>query len=135
MTKSTHPNFRAGRIDNFVEAGKKLRGEPAELHKWLSFLPTPGCIKPSKPSAIALMVDPQGRPGHLKAQQKMRATLDDWIPIILAAQEPDGYLQTRFTLAPPGTTGGRRHWDPRTRGKHEGYVAGYFIESAINHYT
>mgnify|MGYP003352038422 CR=1 FL=1 len=24
---------------------------------------------------------------------------------------------------------------PRARGNHEGYVAGYFIESAINHYT
>ena len=28
----------------------------------------------------------------------MKATLEDWIPKILAAQEPDGYLQTAFTL-------------------------------------
>ena len=26
-------------------------------------------------------------------------------------------------------------WSPAQRGNHEGYVAGYFIESAINHYT
>src|SRR5262249_61234823 len=26
------------------------------------------------------------------------------------------------------------HWDPATRGNHEGYTGGYFIESAINHY-
>ena len=48
---------------------------------------------------LALMVDPQGDPEIIKAQEKMRATLEDWIPKILAAQEPDGYLQTRFTLA------------------------------------
>ena len=28
----------------------------------------------------------------------MRATLERWIPIILAAQMPDGYLQTAYTL-------------------------------------
>ena len=27
-----------------------------------------------------------------------------------------------------------KHWDPATRGNHEGYTAGYFLESAINHY-
>jgi DUF1680 family protein len=59
----------------------------------------------------------------------MKATLEDWIPRILAAQEPDGYLQTRFTLDPEV-----KRWDDRTRSEHEGYVAGYFLESAINHY-
>ena len=48
--------------------------------------------------SIALMIDPQGDPEILKAHEKMRATLEDWIPKILAAQEPDGYLQTAFTL-------------------------------------
>jgi len=28
-----------------------------------------------------------------------------------------------------------RRWSPASRGNHEGYTAGYFIESAINHYT
>ena len=63
----------------------------------------------------------------------MKATLEDWIPKILAAQEPDGYLQTAFTLADRNRWPER--WSPRNRGDHEGYVAGYFIESAINHYT
>ncbi len=45
------------------------------------------------------MVDPQGDPDIIAAQQKMKATLEEWIPIILAAQEPDGYLQTAYTLA------------------------------------
>jgi hypothetical protein len=30
----------------------------------------------------------------------MPATLGDWIPKILAGQEPDGYLHTGFKLSP-----------------------------------
>ncbi len=51
--------------------------------------------------SIALMIDPQGDPDIIKAHEKFRKTLDTWIPIILAAQEPDGYLQTAFTAAAP----------------------------------
>ena len=47
---------------------------------------------------IALMVDAQGDAEILAAQARMRATLEKWIPIVLAAQHPDGYLQTAFTL-------------------------------------
>ena len=83
---------------------------------------------------IALMVDPQGDTEIIQAQEKMKATLDDWIPKILAAQEPDGYLQTAWTLRDPNGRWQER-WSAVGRGNHEGYVAGYFIESAINHYT
>jgi len=79
------------------------------------------------------MVDPQGDKDIIAAQEKMKATLEKWIPIILAAQEPDGYLQTAYTLRDPARWKDR--WAPETRGNHEGYVAGYFLESAINHYT
>ena len=82
---------------------------------------------------IALMVDAQGDQEIITALEKMKATLEKWIPIILAAQEPDGYLQTAFTLR--DTARWKERWSPRNRGDHEGYVAGYFIESAINHYT
>ena len=82
---------------------------------------------------IALMVDPQGDAEIIKAQEMMRATLERWIPIILAAQMPDGYLQTAYILADRKTWPER--WSPDHRGNHEGYVSGYFIESAINHYT
>jgi DUF1680 family protein len=63
----------------------------------------------------------------------MRTKLEEWIPKILAAQEPDGYLQTAYTLA--NRRDWPERWSPAQRGNHEGYVAGYFIESAINHYT
>ncbi len=242
-----------GGIDNFINAGKALRGEPHGYHKGYVFS-NAWVHQTVEAMSIALMIDPQGDPDIVKAHQKFRKTLDEWIPIILAAQEPDGYLQTAFTAAPPrrgplppvpvtradgsvaltrvtvsrdpdGTlhanravarsgrgqsqpgadepfdhktsttvlfpvvnqdftttlmrialtegeipaNGGRapnpapliakaitgdnpdgkpdtrieipepqpadlKHWDPNTRGNHEGYVAGYFLESAINHY-
>jgi DUF1680 family protein len=131
------PNLKEGGINNFIEAGKKLRGEPARPHVGYPFA-NAWVHQTVEAMCIALMVDPGGDADMMQAQQKMRDTLEAWIPIILAAQEPDGYLQTRFTLGTAEEQANNRlplHWDPRTRGEHEGYVAGYFIESAINHYT
>jgi DUF1680 family protein len=97
--------------------------------------------------SIALMVNPRGDQEIIAAQRKMKATLEDWIPKILGAQESDGYLHTAWTLrnaprpnplATPTANPRPRwseRWAPQFRGNHEGYVAGYFIEAAINHYT
>ena len=41
----------------------------------------------------------------------------------------------RLTRLRRPQSSGRRAGHPAQRGNHEGYVAGYFIESAINHYT
>ncbi|MGA3098285.1 MAG: beta-L-arabinofuranosidase domain-containing protein [Bryobacteraceae bacterium] len=125
-----------GGIDNFVEAGKALRGEPHGSHKGYVFS-NAWVHQTVEAMSIALMIDSQGDPEIVKAQDKMRATLEAWIPIILAAQEPDGYLQTAFTLPRVGARGAIdsgpfQHWE--RRGDHEGYTAGYFLESAINHY-
>ncbi|MFB3855156.1 MAG: glycoside hydrolase family 127 protein [Vicinamibacterales bacterium] len=121
----------AGGIDNFIEAAKALRGEPHGAHKGYVFS-NAWVHQTVEAMSIALMIDPKGDPDMIRAQEKMRATLDDWIPKILAAQEPDGYLQTAFTLRDPAKWPER--WSPQGRGNHEGYVAGYFLESAINHY-
>jgi len=125
-----------GGIDNFIEAGKKLAGQPHGNHKGYVFS-NAWVHQTVEAMSIALMIDPQGDQDIIKAQAKMGATLEDWIPKILAAQESDGYLQTAFTLpridakgvVNPGPF---NHWE--RRGDHEGYVAGYFLESAINHY-
>jgi DUF1680 family protein len=116
-----------GGLDNFIEAAKKLRGEPAARHKgyvfsnaWVHNIVESMCL--------ANMVDAKGDPEILKAQEENLKTLDRWIPIILAAQEPDGYLQTSATLD------GWSHFTPRFRGNHEGYVMGYFLESAEAHF-
>jgi DUF1680 family protein len=121
-----------GGLDNFIEAGKALRGEPHGRHKGYVFS-NAWVHQTVESMCIALMVDPQGDPDIAAAQQAMKVTLETWIPIVLAAQESDGYLQTAYTLADRKQWPER--WSPDHRGNHEGYVAGYFIESAINHYT
>ncbi len=126
------PNEGDGGIDNFIEAAKALRGEPHARHKGFVFS-NAWVHQTVESMCIALMVDPQGDRDIIAAQEKMRATLDKWIPIILAAQHPDGYLQTAYTLEDRNKWPER--WSPEHRGDHEGYVSGYFIESAINHYT
>ena len=126
------PNRGDGGIDNFIEAGKANRGEPHGPHKGYVFS-NAWVHQTVESMCIALMVDPQGDAQIEQAQEMMRATLDRWIPIILAAQMQDGYLQTAYILADRATWPER--WSPDHRGNHEGYVAGYFIESAINHYT
>jgi DUF1680 family protein len=121
-----------GGIDNFIEAAKALRGEPHARHKGYVFA-NAWVHQTVESMCIALMVDPKGDAEIIAAQEKMKATLEDWIPKILAAQEPDGYLQTAYTLADRRRW--RAKWAPENRADHEGYVMGYFIESAINHYT
>ena len=119
-----------------MEAGKALRGEPHGAHKGYVFS-NAWVHQTVEAMSIALMIDPQGDAEIITAHEKMRATLEDWIPTILAAQEPDGYLQTAFTLPRVDARGNIdpgpfAHWE--RRGDHEGYTAGYFLESAINHY-
>jgi len=121
-----------GGIDNFIEAAKALRGEPHARHKGYVFA-NAWVHQTVESMCIALMVDPQGDPEIIAAQEKMKTTLEDWIQKILAAQESDGYLQTAYTLADRGRW--PEKWSPEHRADHEGYVMGYFIESAINHYT
>ncbi|HLP75462.1 MAG TPA: beta-L-arabinofuranosidase domain-containing protein [Candidatus Paceibacterota bacterium] len=132
MNNRTNLTEGQGGIDNFVEAGKALRGEAHGPHKGYVFA-NAWVHQTVESMCIALMVDPKGDKEMIAAQEKMKATLEDWIPKILSAQEPDGYLQTAYTLARRDRWPER--WSQEHRGDHEGYVAGYFIESAINHYT
>ena len=128
-----------GGIDNFIEAGKKLRGEPAGLHKGYVFS-NAWVHQTVEAMSIALMVDPQG----------------------------DAEISTRTrSSAPRSTTGFRRSSPRRSRtaicrrrspwtahGRNGGRSTaassgtgipliaaitkamspGYFLESAINHY-
>ncbi len=121
------PELKEGGINNFINAANKLAGRPYEPHRGYVFS-NAWVYNTIESICVALMVDPRGDQEIASAQQEMKETLEDWIPKILAAQEPDGYLQTVFTLSD------RPHWSPRHRGDHEGYVAGYFLEAAIAHY-
>ena len=138
LDQLTDPAVQTGGLDNFTEAGKKLRGEPHGAHKGYVFA-NAYVHNAVEAMSVALMVDPRGDPEIVAAQDRMRATLAEWIPIILAAQEPDGYLQTAFTLPRVNSRGGDPNPGPfnrwERRGDHEGYTGGYFIESGIAHYV
>jgi DUF1680 family protein len=121
-----------GGIDNFIEAGKALRGAPHAPHRGWVF--SNAWVHQTVESiCLGLMVDAQGDAEMLKAQAHLRDTLERWIPLILGAQHADGYLQTAYTLA--SRKDWPERWSAEHRGDHEGYVGGYFIEAAINHHT
>ncbi len=123
--KLSDPRLPEGGIENFVQAANKLAGRPAARHRgapWANAY-THNTVESM---CLALMYDPQGDAEIIAAQDAIRAKLDEWIPKILAAQQPNGYLQTMYTL------NSLRPWT--NKGDHEGYTAGYFIEAAIAHY-
>jgi DUF1680 family protein len=122
--------LKEGGIQNFVEAGKKNAGKPHGSHissPWTDAY----TLNTVESMCLALMLDARGDAEILQAQEGIRTTLEKWIPIILAAQESDGYLQTYVTLGHDGKPHPGR-WT--VAGDHEGYVGGYFIEAAIAHY-
>lgn len=77
-------------------------------------------------ACLALAVDAQGDPGLAAAQQFLRDKLDQWIPIVLAAQMDDGYIHSYHTV---------NKFERYTNiNAHEFYVQGYFIEAGVAHY-
>ncbi|MGQ9621002.1 MAG: beta-L-arabinofuranosidase domain-containing protein [Bacteroidales bacterium] len=131
MIERTDLKIGQGGLDNFIEAAKALKGLPHNRH--LGYVFSNAWVHQTVESmSYALMVDPQGDREIIAAQENMKKTLEKWIPIILAAQEPDGYLHTAWTLR--DTARWKSRWAPETRPNHEGYVQGYFLESAIAHY-
>jgi uncharacterized protein len=60
--------------------------------------------------------------------QALAKQLDDIIAIIAAAQQPDGYLNSHFTVKDPG-----KRWT-NLRDWHELYCAGHMFEAAVAHY-
>ena len=75
---------------------------------------------------LALAVDPEGDRALAGAQTHLRAKVEEWIPIILAAQMKDGYIHSFHTLNRiPRYTNIRNH---------EFYVQGYFLEMGVAHY-
>lgn len=118
------PATKEGGIRNFVEAGRKLAGAKDARHVGAVFANT-WVYNTLESICAALLVDAQGDAEILAAQTAMRRTLEDWIPKILSAQEPDGYLHTQYTIE------GHPRWS--NKHDHEDYQAGYFLEAAIAH--
>jgi Uncharacterized protein conserved in bacteria len=63
-----------------------------------------------------------------RPDKRLEKLADETIELIRAAQLPDGYLNTYFTVARPGA-----RWTNERDG-HETYVAGHMIEAAVAYY-
>jgi len=125
VSKMSDPKTREGSIENFVQAARKLAGKTDAVHVgpvfadgWFYNIVESMCL--------AQLIDAQGDQEIIASQTAMRKTLDEWIPIILGAQAPDGYLHTQYIIQ------GHPRW--HNVNDHEGYQAGYFIDLAMAHH-
>lgn len=126
IRKIEDPKTPEGGLDNFRQAARKLAGAVDARHQGPVFA-NAWVHNTLEAMCLAMMVDPQGDAEIKKAQGFIKAAIDRWVPAILAAQEPDGYLNTLYTIS------GHPRWT--NQADHEGYVMGYFIDAALAHYA
>lgn len=105
------PSEKSHCVENFRIAAGQKRGhhygmvfQDSDLYKWLE--------------AVAYTLQHHEDP-------KLQALADEAIELIAAAQEPDGYLNTYFTIEAPERKFKRLYQS------HELYCAGHFIEAAV----
>ena len=105
---------KTGRIDNFAKAAGLMSGEfegiffnDSDVYKWV------------EAAAYTLSTHPN---------PAWEAELDEVIAKIAASQQPDGYLNTYFTLVEP-----TKRWQ-NLGIMHELYCAGHLFEAAVAHY-
>ncbi|MBP1540018.1 MAG: glycoside hydrolase family 127 protein [Prevotella sp.] len=103
---------KTGRIQNFVNAARK-EGKHSGI-----FFDDSDVYKAMEGYAYSLI-------NHPDAQ--LEAKVDDWTAKIAAAQQPDGYLNTFYTL-----TGLDKRWTDMD--KHEMYCAGHLLEAGVAYY-
>lgn len=119
------PGGRGQELLNLVNTAKALRG--AEHGKFTG-LPWSDAYVYNTVEAIclALAVDPAGDEQLAGAQRFLRDKVEEWIPIILAAQMENGYIHSYHVL------NGRENYTDINA--HEFYVMGYFLEMGVAHY-
>jgi len=108
ITSTDQSHARAGGIGQFRRGSQSLRGEPHARQKGYVFA-NAWVHQTVESMCLALMVDSRGDPEIIKAQQPMHATLEDWIPKILAAQDRTAICKRpiRLRIATAGQNAGR----------------------------
>ncbi|WP_172249860.1 glycoside hydrolase family 127 protein [Saccharibacillus deserti] len=105
---------KTGRLDNFTKASGRMAGEFRGM-----YYDDSDVYKVIEGAAYTLM---------LQRDTGLEARLDAAIDEICAAQEPDGYLNTYYTLNAPD-----RKWTDME--KHEMYNAGHLLEAAVAYHA
>ncbi len=103
---------KTGRIRNFENAANKT-GEHSGI-----FYDDSDVYKALEGMAYSLINHPD---------PQLEQKCDEWIEKFAAAQEPDGYINTFYTL-----TGLNNRWS--NMDKHEMYCAGHMVEAAVAYY-
>ena len=103
---------QTGRIRNFENAAKG-EGEHSGI-----YYDDSDVYKALEGMAYSLQIHPD---------PELEAKCDEWIDKFAAAQQPDGYINTFYTL-----TGLEGRWDNMS--KHEMYCAGHMTEAAVAYY-
>ncbi|HOW70300.1 MAG TPA: glycoside hydrolase family 127 protein [Phycisphaerae bacterium] len=102
------------RIDNFAVAGKKKEGKFEGIYYNDSDV-----YKVIEGAAYTLALHPD---------KELEAKTDEIIDLIASAQQPDGYLNTYYTLVEPS-----KRWTDLPA-KHELYCAGHMFEAAVAYF-
>ncbi|WP_353719942.1 beta-L-arabinofuranosidase domain-containing protein [Dyadobacter sp. 676] len=105
---------KSGRIRNFEKAGRRQ----GEKHEGI-YYDDSDVYKAIEAMAYSLKNRPDA---------ELERKADEWIDKIAAAQLPDGYLNTYYTL-----TDLKLRWTDME--KHEDYCAGHLIEAAVAYYN
>lgn len=109
---------KSGVVANFINAGKVLRGEKADDFYGMVFQDS-DAGKWIEAAAYSLAAVPN---------KELEKQVDDLIDLIAAAQDKDGYLNTRFTISDKD-----KRWS-NLHEAHELYCAGHLIEAACAYY-
>lgn len=109
---------KSGVFDNFINAGKSLRGEPAEPFYGMVFQDS-DAGKWLEAAAYSLAAHPD---------KQLEQQCDELIALIAAAQDKDGYLDTRFTISDRD-----KRWTNLLEA-HELYCAGHLMEGACAYF-
>ena len=118
----------SGRVENFIQAAKALRGEEIANKK------LPGY--PFDDTDIYKVIEGASYTLSVHPDPKLDAYVDSLIAKIGAAQEPDGYLYTARTIDPqhPHPWAGKDRWVLEKVDSHELYDLGHLYEAAVAHY-
>lgn len=110
---------KTGRIANFVEAAKFIKGDKTAQNRGYLFNDS-DVYKVLEGAAYVLVSRPDA-----PDSAKLRAACDDIIKKIAAAQYPDGYINTYHTVKAP-----ELRWK-RIEHDHELYCGGHLIEAGV----
>ena len=124
----------SGRLKNFQLAAEVMRRRAAgEAH----YEVIPPTEFPFDDTDVYKAIEGASYVLSMKPDAALEHKLDQWIAIVTAAQEPDGYLYTFRTMHPdsPGHPWvGQKRWEQDPFLSHELYDCGHLYEAGVAHF-